>query len=250
MGHVKSPLYPLALSFKGLNGPRFFTQHLVPTMIDNKLLQKLSLQLDLCVPADQHLNADGLSGFFYALTITPAIIDPADWMAELFYGERPNLNGKQSKDLKKAVAAVIKAGNKALLNNDLKFPFDFSALDDATLDRVWHWCAGFLQGLYLRLPFWKSGIIADERQQASDVVSNSVDIIFALVEGNVAVLKNLDQLKEQLQLAGKDPTDELIMASLLQTLPEAYECIRLFAAQMSQRLLARQQAETPVGAKP
>jgi len=44
-----------------------------------------------------------------------------------------------------------------------------------------------------------------------------------------------------LQLAGKEPTDELLMATLLQTLPEAYECIRLFAAQMSERLLARQE---------
>lgn len=221
-------------------------------MIDNKLLHKLTLQLDLCVPADAHLNVDGLNGFFYALAITPAIIDPADWMAELFFGERPSLTGKQTKDLKKAVAAVVKSSNKALLKDDLKFPYDFSALDDATLDSVWHWCAGFLQGLYLRLPFWKSGIIANERLQASDVVSNSVDIIFALVEGNVAVLKNLDQLKAQLQLAGKEPTDELIMASLLQTLPEAYECIRLFAAQMSQRLLARQQAAAaskPAGVK-
>jgi yecA family protein len=209
-------------------------------MIDNKLLHNLTLELDKCVPENEHLNHDGLSGFFYALAITPAIIEPSDWMAELFYGERPILTNKQSKDLKKAVAAVVKSSNKALLKNELKFPYDFSALDDATLDKVWHWCAGFLQGLYLRLAFWKSGIIAKETQQASDVVSNSVDIIFALVEGNVSVLKNLDQLKAQLQLAGKEPTDELILATLLQTLPEAYECIRLFAAQMSERLLARQ----------
>jgi hypothetical protein len=161
-------------------------------------------------------------------------------MAELFFGERPQLNGKQSKDLKKAVTAVVKASNKSLLKNELSFPYDFSALDDSGFDQLWHWSSGFLQGLYLRLAFWKSGIIANETQQASDVVANSVDIIFALVEGNVSVLKNLDQLKAQLQLAGKEPTDELIMASLLQALPEAYECIRLFAAQMSIRLLARQ----------
>jgi len=65
-----------------------------------------------------------------------------------------------------------------------------------------------------------------------------------LVEGDLSVLKNIDQLKSQLQLAGKEPTDELLMATLLQTLPEAYECIRLFAAQMSERLLARQVAES------
>ncbi|UOA08293.1 UPF0149 family protein [Methylobacter sp. S3L5C] len=209
-------------------------------MIDKKLLHKLAIELDKCVPENEHLTPDGLSGFFYALAITPAIIDPADWMAELFFGERPQLNGKQSKDLKKAVTAVVKASNKALLKNELSFPYDFSALDDSGFDQLWHWSSGFLQGLYLRLAFWKSGIIANETQQALDVVANSVDIIFALVEGNVSVLKNLDQLKAQLQLAGKEPTDELIMASLLQALPEAYECIRLFADRMSIRLLARQ----------
>ena len=213
-------------------------------MIDKKLLHKLGIELDKCVPKNEHLTYDGLSGFFYALAITPAIINPADWMAELFYGERPQLNGKQAKDLKKAVTAVVKASNRALLQNELTFPYDFSALDDAGIDQLWHWSSGFLQGLYLRLAFWKSGIIANETQQASDVVANSVDIIFALVEGNVTVLKNIDQLKAQMQLAGKEPTDELIMASLLQALPEAYECIRLFAAQMSRRLLARQQAST------
>ena len=91
-------------------------------MINKKLLQSLGLALDKCVPTDEHLNQHGLSGFFYALAITPVIIDPADWMAELFYGERPTLNGKQSKDLKKAVTAVIKASNKSLLKNELKFP--------------------------------------------------------------------------------------------------------------------------------
>jgi yecA family protein len=209
-------------------------------MIDKKLLHNLKLELDKCAPENEHLNQDGLSGFFYALTITPVIIDPADWMAELFYGERPTLTGKQSKDLKKAVTAVVKASNKALLKSELEFPYDFSALDDARFDCVWHWSAGFLQGIYLRLAFWKSGIIANETQQASDVVANSVDIIFALVEGDLSVLNNIDQLKAQLQLAGKEPTDEIIMASLLQALPEAYECIRLFAAQMSLRLLAKQ----------
>jgi len=210
-------------------------------MIDKKLLHKLDVELSNCVPTDEHLNQDGLSGFFYALAITPAIIDPADWMAELFFGERPELTGKQSKDLKKAVTAVVKASNKALFKNELKFPYNFSALDDAGFDQLWYWSAGFLQGLRLRLAFWRSGIIAKETNQASDVVSNSVDIIVALVEGDLSVLKNIDQLKSQLQLAGKDPTDELLMATLLQTLPEAYECIRLFAAQMSERLLARQE---------
>ncbi|MEY3760096.1 MAG: hypothetical protein RIR39_1587 [Pseudomonadota bacterium] len=63
-------------------------------MIDKKLLYKLGIELDKCVRKNEHLTYDGLSGFFYALAITPAIIDPADWMAELFYGERPQLNGK------------------------------------------------------------------------------------------------------------------------------------------------------------
>ena len=209
-------------------------------MIDNKLLSKLVIELDKCVPENAHLNSDGLSGFFYALAITPAIIPPEDWMAELFYGERPELTGKQSKELKKAVVAVVKASNKALLKNELKFPYDFSVLDDAMLDNVWHWSSGFLQGLYLRLAFWKSGIIANETQQMSDVVACSVDIIFALVEGNVSVLENLDQLKAQIKQAGKEPTDELILATLLQTLPEAFECIRLFAARMSERLQEKQ----------
>ncbi|MDD1621432.1 MAG: UPF0149 family protein [Methylococcaceae bacterium] len=211
-------------------------------MIDNKTLDKLVSELNKCVPVDQHLNKDGLCGLFYALAITPAIIEPADWMAELFYGERPALTGKQAKDLKKAVVAVVKSSNKLLLAGKLKFPFDFSALDDATLDRIWHWCYGFLQGLRLRLPFWQSGIIANETAQAVDVVRSSVNIFTALIEEDVTVLDNLDKLKAQLLAAGKEPSDELIFAGLLQTLPEAYECIRLFAANMSERLIAQRQA--------
>jgi hypothetical protein len=32
---------------------------------------------------------------------------------------------------------VVKASNKALLKNELKFPYDFSALDDAWIDQLW-----------------------------------------------------------------------------------------------------------------
>ncbi len=46
--------------------------------------------------------------------------------------------------------------------------------------------------------------------------------------------------KSGITVSGKQPSDELILASLLQTLPEAYECIRLFAAKMSERLLLAQ----------
>jgi len=122
-------------------------------MINTRLLEKLSIELDKCSPQKNHLNQHGLSGFFYALTITPVIIDPADWMAELFYGDRPELNGKQSKDLKKAVAAVIKASNTALLKNELNFPYNFSQLSSNDLDNVWYWSEGFLQGLMLRIDF-------------------------------------------------------------------------------------------------
>ena len=205
-------------------------------MIDSKLILKLVSELDKCVPPQDHLNKDGLIGFFYALAITPIIIPPEDWMAELFFGERPNLNGKQVKDLKKAVISVVKSSNNALIRKELNFPYDFSILDDEMLDNIWHWSSGFLKGLYLRLPFWKSGIVANETQQMSDVVARSVVLFYTLVEGDLAVLENIEQLKIQIKKTGKEPTDELIMASLLQTLPEAYECIRIFAAQMSDRL--------------
>ncbi len=57
----------------------------------------------------------------------------------------------------------------------------------------------------------------------------------------MTILENLEQLKSQIKQAGKEPTDELILATLLQTLPEAFDCIRLFAASMSIRLQERQQ---------
>jgi len=68
----------------------------------------------------------------------------------------------------------------------------------------------------------------------------------ALVEGDVSVLKNLAQLKAQLLASGTEPSDEVILAAILPTLPEAYQCIRVFAAQMSERLLARQTEELAV----
>ncbi len=209
-------------------------------MIDNKALEKLVSELHNCVGEGKHLNKDSLCGLFYALAITPTIIEPADWMAELFYGERPNLNGRQIRDLKKAVVAVVKSSNKLLLTGKLQFPFNFSALTDEQFNNIWYWCAGFLQGLRLRMPFWQSGIIASETLQAIDVVKSSVNIFTALVEEDLSVLDNLDKLKAELLASGKQPSDELILASLLQTLPEAYECIRLFAAKMSERLLLAQ----------
>ncbi|MDD2760441.1 MAG: UPF0149 family protein [Methylomonas sp.] len=209
-------------------------------MIDNKALDKLVVELNMCVPKDQHLNKDGLCGLFYALAITPAIIEPADWMSELFYGERPELTGKQVKELKKAVVAVVKSSNRLLLAKQLKFPFDFASLDDEKLNSIWHWSYGFLQGLRLRMSFWQSGIIASETSQTFDVVRSSVNIFTALIEEDISVLDNLDTLKSQLIAAGREPTDALILASLLPTLPEAYECIRLFAAKMSERLMAQQ----------
>lgn len=216
-------------------------------MIDNKALDKLVAELDRCVPQGEHLNQKSLCGFFYALAITPMIVEPEDWMAELFYGNRPNLTGKQAKDLKKAVTAVVKASNKLLLANQLKFPFDFKMLDDTQLDNIWHWSYGFLQGLRLRMSFWQSGIIARETSQMVDVVKGSVNIFTAIVEGDVSVLNDLDYLKIQMSNAGKEPDDAHILAAILQTLPEAYECIRLFAAEMSKRLLAEQQEQIAAG---
>ncbi len=209
-------------------------------MIDDKTLEKLVLELNKCVPAEQHLNKDGLCGLFYALAITPMIIEPAEWMAELFYGERPALTGKQAKDLKKAVVGVVKSGNKQLIAGKLKFPFDFRELTEEKMHSIWHWSQGFLQGLSLRLTFWHSGIIAKETSQTLDVVKSSVNIFTALVAEDVSFLDHLDKLKAQMLAAGKEPTDELILSVLLQTLPEAYECIRLFAEAMSERLLAQE----------
>lgn len=209
-------------------------------MIDKKALLDLVAALDRCVSSDRHLNQEGLCGFFYALAITPSIIEPEDWMAELFYGERPSLNGKQVADLKKAVVGVVKSSNKLLLTNKLQFPFDFSSLTDEQLESVWHWANGFLQGLRLRIAFWDSGIVASETLQMVDVVRSSVNIITALVEEDVGILSNLEELKAQFIAVGKEPSDELILASLLPTLPRAYECIRVFAAKMSERLLAAQ----------
>lgn len=210
-------------------------------MIDNKALNTLVFSLNECVPPEMHLNKAGLTGFFYALTITPYIIDPSEWMAELFLGDRPDLNGRRIKRLKKAVVAVVKSANKSLLADKLEFPYPLSTIDDESMADIWHWCYGFLRGINLRWSFWQSGIIAKETGQCHDLVKGSINIITALVTEDVGYLDNLEKLKSRIggDSAG-EVGDERILAAVLPTLPDAYQCLRIFAATMSKRLQAHQ----------
>jgi len=212
-------------------------------MIDNKALNTLVFSLNECVLPELHLNKAGLTGFFYALTITPCIIDPSEWMAELFLGDRPDLNGRQVKRLKKAVVAVVKSANKSMLADKLEFPYDFSEIDEEMMADIWHWCYGFLRGINLRWSFWQSGIIAKETGQCYDLVKGSINIITALVTEDLSYLDNLEQLKSRIggNIEG-GASDERILAAVLPTLPEAYQCLRIFAATMSKRLQAHQSA--------
>ncbi|MBD9358670.1 UPF0149 family protein [Methylomonas albis] len=206
-------------------------------MIYNTALDNLLHSLDRCVEPALHLNKAGLNGFFHALTITPCIIDPSEWMAELFLGQKPKLTNSQVKNLKKAVIATVKASNKLLINNQLSFPYHFSELSNDALNEVWHWCYGFLRGINLRWSFWQSGIIANETGQTHDVVKASVNIITALVTEDVNFLDNLELLRSQLAAKhNAPPNDEYILAEVFQTLPSAYECLRIFAETMARRL--------------
>lgn len=206
-----------------------------------KALDRLVSALNQCVAPEHHLNKSGLNGFFHALTITPYTIDPSEWMAELFLGQKPDLTTAQVKILKKAVINTVKSSNRLLITNQLRFPYHFSELNSDALADIWHWCYGFLRGINLRWSFWQSGIIANETGQTHDVVKASINIMTALVTEDVKFLDNLENLKTQLESKNNaPPSDEHILAEIFRTLPEAYECLRIFAETMSKRLQAYQ----------
>lgn len=206
-----------------------------------KALDSLVSSLNQCVAPDDHMNKPGLNGFFHALTITPYIIDPSEWMAELFLGQKPDLTTAQVKLLKKAVINTVKSSNRLLISNQLKFPYQLSEINSDTLSDIWHWCYGFLRGINLRWSFWQSGIIANETGQTHDVVKASINIMTALVTEDVKFLDNLENLKTQFESKNNTPpSDERILAEIFQTLPDAYECLRIFAETMSNRLQAYQ----------
>ncbi len=91
-------------------------------MIDTTLLKNLEAVLSTVVASDEHLDSNEIRGLFFAQTITPNKANLPDWLAALFYGERPALNDSQISALNSAAGAVCDAYNQLFIANTLAFP--------------------------------------------------------------------------------------------------------------------------------
>ena len=178
----------------------------------------------------ERMSIDELEGYLYAVAITPDIIPPSQWLPEIFDGEMPELaNIEQANTLMGALMNAYNHYNMLRLQKKLHYPYDMSRLSEADLDPLMDWCYGFLQGLRLRIDIWTSGIVAEDLDEASDPVANSVGIIQALVEEDFGAIDNLDRIKAGFPEDMSDEEFKLgMLARLITLVPLAVENIQTF----------------------
>ncbi len=180
-------------------------------------------------PAER-MSIDELEGYLYAVAITPGIIPPSQWLPEIFDGEMPEFADIElANTLMGALMNAYNHYNMLRLQKKLHYPYDMSRLSEADLEPLMEWCYGFLQGLRLRIDIWTSGIVAEDLNEESGPVVNSVGIIQALVEEDFDAMDNFDTIKADFPEDMSDEEFKLgMLARLITLVPLAVENIQMF----------------------
>ena len=205
-------------------------------MIDRKLLKDLEQCLSDIVPNDEHFGIDEMRGLFYAQTITPNKGDPSNWLAALFYDERPALNEAQVSALNSTAGAVYNAYNELLAANKLNFPFDLNQLDAESAESVYGWCQGFFIGLSINELFWLGfkGEKLKNGDKELEAVRNSAKLFTGLVTQDFSEFDKakLAELKAFIIEQGQQPTDDVIAATLFPNVPAAVKTLQSYGTKL------------------
>lgn len=203
-------------------------------MIDKKLLKNLEQCLSDIVSVDEHFGIDEMRGLFYAQMITPDKGNPLDWVAALFYGERPKLSEEQVNGLNRTAEAVYEAYKSLFAGNKLKFPFNFDQLDPELAESVYAWSQGFFIGLSINELFWfgKKGEKYNDKE--IEAVRNSAKLFTGLVTKDFSDFDKVKiaELKAFIIDQGQEPTDDIIAATLFPNIPTAVRTLQVYGTKV------------------
>lgn len=187
-----------------------------------------SLKQLLALADDQGCEAftlNELLGYFYGLAITPEIIVPSEWLAEIFGEEMPEFGSeKQAKRLIDTMFRVFNEFSNAFHNGELAFPYNMAEPEDWMLEEVKEWTWGFQKALLLRPECWLQEedipLLSGKEEKESMA---SLAIITAIAEPESA-----SEIFENVPEAGEDDDD--FWASLFVILPTAVQSLQQYAA--------------------
>ena len=209
-------------------------------MLTKSAQNKLEKLLDALDAPEDNLNILELQGFLFAVVITPDVLQPSEWMAEIFDGEMPEYDSmEQAQEITECIMGAYNHFNELRNKGRLKFPFKIEKFNADVFDEMIDWSYGFLTGLRLRTDIWLSNTVADEMGVENDPVTNSVGIVLAVADDEfdkTDMLKNLAERCSEEELTEKELEIKLF-SELLLTLPIAIKTIQEFADVMEERRL-------------
>lgn len=193
-------------------------------MIKRRLLEKLLDELNGITQEDNHFNIHELSGFFYALAITPPSILPEHWEGCMFRGNEPNIELKHIENLMPAAFDVYDSYTRLRSAGQLQFPFDIDKLRGKQFGWANQWCNGFWAGLSLCKDFWFGAASDNENTDLYwEEVGKSARLFEVLITREYSKLTNIEQLKAEIIMNGETPTDEKLFDRLFKSIPSAIE---------------------------
>jgi len=123
-----------------------------PTQKEKKQLQHL---LKLAPNPSSCMSYDELLGLLYGLAITPDIIAPSEWLSVIFDDEIPEFASPQQ--MEEMISALVQTYNRmvtAYNENKLEFPFIYTEMSEADIEKMYEWVSGLDDAMFLREELW------------------------------------------------------------------------------------------------
>jgi len=197
-------------------------------MLTSEERRELLVLLAHAVRPQEALNLDQLEGYLFGVVITPDVVQPGEWFADIFgesfasFADSDQANARFS-SLEQAYNRL----NALWLQGDLLFPFDLTGADPALLGRVGDWTAGLERALNLRAWLWMPEEVPGQPER--DEADASILTCLMIVAG-IAHLEKIPEIFEGVGEEGEDLRQA--WTSLLGELPAAVELLQARAAKL------------------
>lgn len=176
------------------------------TKKEEKALQEL---LSFSSAPQLTLSYNELRGYLYGLAITPAMIQPEEWVPVIFGDE--NLHAETNARIRELTSVLYSVLNKhvaAFQKSCLFLPFSMENLNESDFEKVFEWTSGFEEALSLRPECW------EEQNNLSDAEQEQLMNSLIVIEGIVYPEDAIDMFdhipKEELLRLGVNPTGSSI----------------------------------------
>ncbi len=210
---------------------------LLVTKKEEKALKKL---LTLSSVPEVTLSYFELRGFLYGIAITPAVVQPPEWIPVIFSDE--NINHKSEEQTRELMASMFTVLNKhiaAFQRGTLQMPFDMENIKEEEFEQVFEWTSGLEEALSLRPECWEEHDELSEEER--DHLVNSLVVIEGIVYPEDAVdmfdhIPKKELLKMGVNMSGSDLNRVMqVQFFLLQALELSVKTIQNHAVKLEEK---------------